>query len=465
MGNRRDGMYMVKLFLPTLVIVIALICYVFFRPSPPLPDLDYHRWWGSKETRSRLDTNVIPFEVNFSEEMIQDLKWRLKNHQPFTPPLEGVAFEYGFNSDTLTDWLNYWADKYPFGERQKFFNKYPHFKTNIQGLDIHFIRVKPKVKPGVQIVPMLLCHGWPGSVREFYEAIPHLTATSEDRDFALELIIPSLPGFGFSDAAVRPGLSSVDVSVIFRNLMKRLGYDKFYFQGGDWGAFVGSAMATIFPEEVLGYHTNMVFSTSPLISFLTAIGSIYPPLVVEEKYADRLYPFFSKFLPNVLQETGYLHLQATKPDTVGVSLTDSPAGLLAYILEKFSTYTRLDHRSLPDGGLEKFFTKDQLIDNLMLYWTTNSITTSMRLYAESFNKRIVDMKLDEIPSQVPAWALQARHEMSFLPPWMIKFKFPNLLNATILDYGGHFLALEQPEVFAKDVLEAVKAFREYRKKV
>ncbi|XP_053620314.1 juvenile hormone epoxide hydrolase-like [Plodia interpunctella] len=452
---------MVKLLFPLLAISTAVVCYIYFRPPPPLPELDYSKWWGPTERQARQDRSVRPFNVSFSKEMIQDLKWRLQNHQPFTPPLEGVAFEYGFNTDTLQPWLDYWADRYPFEERQEFLNKYPHYKTNIQGLDIHFIRVKPKVSFGVQLVPMLLCHGWPGSVREFYEAIPFLTAISNDRNFALDLIIPSMPGYGFSDAAVRPGLGAVEIAIVFKNLMRRLGFQKFYFQGGDWGAFVGSSMVTLFPEDILGYHTNMVFSTAPTVSALTAIGSIYTPLIVEDKYADRLYPYFMKFLPNIVQETGYLHLQATKPDTVGVALSDSPAALLAYILEKFSTYTNMDNRYLADGGLEKFYTKDQLIDNLMLYWSTNTITTSMRLYAETFNKRVADMRLDEIPTPVPTWALQARHELSFLPPWMIRFKYPNLLNATMLDDGGHFVALEMPEVFANDVLNAVKAFRDY----
>ncbi|KPJ20778.1 Juvenile hormone epoxide hydrolase [Papilio xuthus] len=134
--------------------------------------------------------------------MIKDLKDRLKSHRPYIPPLEGVGFEYGFNSKQMNSWVKYWAEEYPFAAREQLFNKYPQFKTNIQGLDIHFIRVKPEVPAGVQTVPLLLLHGWPGSVREFDAAIPLLTAVSKDRDFALELIVPSLPGYGFSSVCL-----------------------------------------------------------------------------------------------------------------------------------------------------------------------------------------------------------------------------------------------------------------------
>ncbi|CAH2229067.1 jg27671 [Pararge aegeria aegeria] len=176
------------------------------------------------------------------------------------------------------------------------------------------------------------------------------------------------------------------MGVIFKNLMNRLGHKKYYIQGGDWGALIGSCMATMFEDEVLGYHSNMLVVQNGWSTFKTIIGAFVPSLVVEPHLADRMYPL-SKYFAFLMEEFGYLHLQATKPDTIGVSLSDSPAGLLTYILEKFSTWTRLEHRSLADGGLSYRFSKDQLIDNLMLYWSTNSITTSMRLYAENMSNK------------------------------------------------------------------------------
>lgn len=447
--------------LPLLVLASIPLYLLVLKSPPPMPKLDLEEWWGPPELKQKQDTSIKPFEITFSETMVKELKERIKKRRPFAPPLEGVGFKYGFNSKQLDSWLKYWAEEYPFAERQKFLNQYPHFKTNIQGLNIHFMRITPKVPKGVEIVPLLLLHGWPGSVREFYEAIPHLTAVSKDRNFALEIIAPSLPGYGFSDAAVRPGLAAAEVAVIFKNLMARLGYKQYYVQGGDWGALIGSAMATFFPKEIIGFHSNMALTLSPAATFLEFVGALFPSLIVEPELANRLYPLSEKY-STLLEELGYMHIQATKPDTVGIGLTDSPAGLLAYILEKFSTWTNPDLRSKEDGGLSYRWTKDQLIDNLMLYWSTKSIVTSMRLYAESFSSRHFDLKLDEIQVQVPTWVLQAKHELAYQPPCILKLKYPKLVNASVIEDGGHFLAFELPEIFAKDVLKAIGEFRKLK---
>nr|Q6U6J0.1 RecName: Full=Juvenile hormone epoxide hydrolase; Short=bommo-JHEH [Bombyx mori]AAQ87024.1 juvenile hormone epoxide hydrolase [Bombyx mori] len=447
--------------LPLLVLASIPLYLLVLKSPPPMPKLDLEEWWGPPELKQKQDTSIKPFEITFSETMVKELKERIKKRRPFAPPLEGVGFKYGFNSKQLDSWLKYWAEEYPFAERQKFLNQYPHFKTNIQGLNIHFMRITPKVPKDVEIVPLLLLHGWPGSVREFYEAIPHLTAVSRDRNFALEIIAPSLPGYGFSDAAVRPGLAAAEVAVIFKNLMARLGYKQYYVQGGDWGALIGSAMATSFPKEIIGFHSYMALTLSPAATFLEFVGALFPSLIVEPELANRLYPLSEKY-STLLEELGYMHIQATKPDTVGIGLTDSPAGLLAYILEKFSTWTNPDLRSKEDGGLSYRWTKDQLIDNLMLYWSTKSIVTSMRLYAESFSSRHFDLKLDEIQVQVPTWVLQAKHELAYQPPCILKLKYTKLVNASVIEDGGHFLAFELPEIFAKDVLKAIGEFRKLK---
>ncbi|KPI98602.1 Juvenile hormone epoxide hydrolase [Papilio xuthus] len=458
-----NEMFMARLLFVLLLVVLgAPVYFLFFKSPPSAPEIDLDEWWGPDQLKTKQDTSIKPFKIKFDETMIKDLKDRLKSHRPYIPPLEGVGFEYGFNSKQMNSWVKYWAEEYPFAAREQLFNKYPQFKTNIQGLDIHFIRVKPEVPAGVQTVPLLLLHGWPGSVREFDAAIPLLTAVSKDRDFALELIVPSLPGYGFSSPAVRPGLGADKMAVVFRNLMHRLGFKKFYVQGGDWGGIITGNMATLFPQDVLGYHSNIVFSMTPRTTLIQILGSIYPPLVVSSDLADRMYPLSQKF-SYLVEEMGYLHIQSTKPDTVGVALTDSPSGLLAYILEKFSTWTKPEYKLLADGGLYSKFTKEQLIDNLMMYWATNSITTSMRLYSETFNKRYTGLKLDEVPTPVPTWLLQAKNEISYLPGWIVKSKYVNLINETIVNDGGHFFAMEMPKFFAEDVLKAIGEFRKWHK--
>ncbi|XP_063834326.1 juvenile hormone epoxide hydrolase-like [Ostrinia nubilalis] len=427
------------------------------------PQMDPEEWWGPKDTKGRVDKTIKPFKVKFEEPMINDLRQRLKSHRPFTPPLEGVGFEYGFNTDQLNSWLTYWADKYNFAEREKFLNQFPQFTTNIQGLDIHFIRVKPQVPAGVKVLPLLLVHGWPGSVREFYEAIPMLTKQRPGYDFVFEVIVPSLPGYGFSDPAVRPGLGVPQTAVIFKNLMNRLGHKKFYVQGGDWGAAVASSLSTLFPEDILGHHSNMLIVQNSCSQLMYFFGSIFPSFVVESRLADRMYPI-AEWFAYALEEFGYFHLQATKPDTIGVALTDSPAGLLAYILEKFSTWTNKEFKTTKDGNLGFRFTKDQLIDNLMLYWSPNKITTSMRYYAENMSKKLRDMDLDSIKTPVPTWGYQAKYELFYRSPRILRTKYTNLLNVTVTEDGGHFLALELPKELTDDIFKAVKAFIEFHSK-
>ncbi|XP_048005682.1 juvenile hormone epoxide hydrolase-like isoform X2 [Leguminivora glycinivorella] len=431
---------------------------LLLRTPPPLPNIDINAWWGpGNETKQ--DTSIRPFEVQFSDMMIQDLKKRLKKHRIWTPPLETIDFQYGFNTDQLDSWVSYWAEKYNFKGREKFFNKFPHYKTNIQGLDIHFIRVQPEVPAGVEIVPVLFLHTWPGSVREYYEALPLLTTFSENRDFAIEAIVPSWPGCGFSDAPARSGLGTAEMAVVLRNLMHRLGFKKFYLQGGD---IIGISLATLFPQEVLGFHSNVGASASISAILLNLIGAWLPSFVVEPHLAHRMYPLSSTF-GFLLEESGYVHLQATKPDTLGLAISDSPIGLLAYILEKFSTWTKSEYKHLPDGGLDKHWSRDQLLDNLMCYWATNSFTTSVRMYAEIFSLRQIGLQMDEIPTPVPTWIIQAKNELIFQPWRILRIKFPNLIHTNAIEDGGHFLAFQLPKVFSEDVLKAVSAFRKQKK--
>ena len=167
--------------------------------------------------------------------MIKKLKFRLDDADPFIEPLEGTAFEYGFNTKRLQEVVEYWKTSYipKWTERLTFLNQFPHFKTQIQGLDIHFIHVKPKTNKDTKVFPLLLLHGWPGSIREFYDIIPLLTTPSKD-NIAFEVVVPSLPGFGFSEGASKKGLGADKIAVIMKNLMDRVGVDKFYIQAGDW---------------------------------------------------------------------------------------------------------------------------------------------------------------------------------------------------------------------------------------
>lgn len=182
---------------------------------------------------------------------------------------------------------------------------------------MHFLHVKPEGDlENKTVVPLLLLHGWPGSVREFYELIPLLTQANNDSAIVFEVVAPSLPGFGWSESAKKPGLGVMEMSIVLRNLMLRLGHDQFYVQGGDWGSIIGSAIATLFPENTLGYHSNMCAIHTPLAIAKSLIASYFPSLFIDEEYESFVFPVSEK-LSFLVQETGFAHLQATKPDTIG----------------------------------------------------------------------------------------------------------------------------------------------------
>ncbi|XP_037300336.1 juvenile hormone epoxide hydrolase-like [Manduca sexta] len=416
-----------------------------------LPTLDNTKWGCDDGPEGE----ITPFKITFDDEMIADLRMRLSNHRRPVPTFEGVNHRYGFNSYDLERWIQYWREEYDFKKREEALNKYPQYKVRVQGLNIHFIKVEP-VNKTKRKVTLLLLHGWPGSIREFYDVIPGLVADHDSRDFAIEVIIPSLPGFGFSDAACIPGLGGVEMAVVLRNAMKILGYEKYIVQGGDWGSYIGSAMTTMYPKEVIGFHTNLPTASTSKAFMLMAVGHYFPDLVVDSSLSNRIYPLLNKTLW-LLQETAYFHFMATKPETIGIAMTDSPAGFMSFFLQCISGGTRKVNPGEPEGGLLKYYTREQLIDNLMMYWTDNKITTSSRLYYETIRSKNGSQVMS-YPTDVPTWALQAPDEIIYMSPIMLATKYKNLRHATVLDNGGHFLALERPAEFGADVLRAVTEF-------
>lgn len=445
----------IVLLVSVLFVVFVAIKINSVLEVPPRPKFK-DTWWGPG-TQTNEDTSIKPFKINIPSEVIVDLMQRLEATRPFTPPLEGIQQQYGMNTNLLKEVIDFWKTKYNWREREKFLNKLTQFTTSVQGLQLHFIHVKPSVTSGVRVLPLLILHGWGGSIREFYDIIPLLTTPQEGRDFVFEVIAPSLPGFGFSQAAAKPGLSATQMAVVLKNLMKRLGFEKYYVQGGDWGGVIAAIMAAIYPEIVLGLHSNMCIVNTPLSHLKLLLGSFYPPLVVEKEYEERLYPL-SKLYSNYLLELGYFHLQATKPDTLGVALKDSPVGLAAYMLEKFTIWTNPEWKDRADGGLTEKFSYTQLLDNIMIYWVTSSITTSMRIYADTMDKVQRGLAIERIPIEVPSACAKFKHELFYFPDSLLKDKFKQLVQSNDFPVGGHFAAFEEPALLAGDIWAAVDKF-------
>ncbi|XP_041778621.1 juvenile hormone epoxide hydrolase 2-like [Anopheles merus] len=427
----------------------------------PVPDLNMKQYWGPGDVKQyKEDPSIKPFKVSYDAAVIEKLRGKLADVPKLTPPLDGVAFEYGFNTNRLQDILKYWRTTYldKWSEREKFLNKFPHFQTQIQGLNIHYIHVKPKVPAGTKVLPLLLLHGWPGSVREFYDIIPLLTTSSKDKDFVFEVIVPSLPGYGWSQGSAKKGLSPSEVAIVMKNLMSRVGFEQFYIQGGDWGSLIGNYIATYFQSNVLGVHLNMCSIMTPLSYPKMFLAALKPSLFIDEQYTDFYFPLSAKFA-NIIEETGYMHIQATKPDTIGTVLQGNPVGLAAYILEKFSTWTNPAYRNLPDGGLEKYFSLDALLDNVMIYYLTDSITTSQRIYAEAFAFDELKKEIDRIPTAVPAACAKFRYELFQQIDWVLKDHFTNLVQSNHFEDGGHFAAMQLPEVLYKDFVAFIASIQ------
>ncbi|XP_077138084.1 epoxide hydrolase 1-like isoform X2 [Ranitomeya variabilis] len=416
-------------------------------------------WWGpgEKPLTHGDDTRLRPFVIEASLADIEDLHRRLDDTR-FFPPLEDSRFCYGFNASHLKTVISYWRNKYDWSKQVEILNKYPHYKTTIEGLDIHFIHVKPShLSPGQKVHPLLMVHGWPGSFYEFYHILPMLTDPGNhglDPNIVFEVICPSIPGYGFSEAPSKQGFSAFAAARIFYKLMLRLGFREFYLQGGDWGSRITTLLSQMKPQSVKGLHLNFVMLPTGGLARLKSllIGRYLPWLVgLTREDVRRLYPYMEKSVFRIMRETGYLHIQATKPDTIGSALNDSPAGLAAYILEKFSTWTDYSFTDLEDGGLDKKFSLDDLLTNVMIYWITGSITSSMRFYKENFPRdynRTPDTKIGvSVPTGIAAFPWELAHA----PRVWAKQKFRHIVSYTYMPRGGHFAAFEEPELLARDV--------------
>uniref|UniRef100_A0A0K0CZ45 Epoxide hydrolase n=1 Tax=Angiostrongylus cantonensis TaxID=6313 RepID=A0A0K0CZ45_ANGCA len=445
-----------------LAIVLAsglhFLYSAYFLP-PENVDIEESGWYGSGPQRPD-DLTVYPFKVDVSEKALQDLKRRLESARIFHTHLEDSDnFWYGFNSDELEVFRKYWLNDYNWREYEAVINGFRHFMTEIEGLKVHFIH-EAAAAGYKKVFPLLIVHGWPGNVFELHKIIPMLTDPKKygiSSDIAFEVVAPSIPGYGWSDQPKKTGFSQVICARVFRKLMERLNFNKFYLQGGDWGAIINVNLAKLYPYRVFGIHLN----TMPLISLssfkvaaLEIIGTLFPKLIFSSVNHHN-HSILEKF-STMIVESGYMHLQATKPDTVGTALNDSPIGLAAYILEKFSTWTNLENRAHRDGGLTKKFSRGELITIVMIYWLNGNIVSSQRFYREYF----LDQRnnaLKKVYMAVPTAHASGLNELFDRTPPEISSVACNLTHYTAIPDMGHFAALEAPQPLAADIFDFVNS--------
>ncbi|WP_372660961.1 epoxide hydrolase family protein [Amycolatopsis kentuckyensis] len=375
---------------------------------------------------------IRPFTVSIPDSAIDDVKRRLANTRWPDPETVG-DWSQGVRLANARSLVGYWERAYDWRRFEAGLNRFPQFLTEIDGLDIHFIHVRSR---NPHAMPLLLTHGWPGSIVEFLKLIGPLTdpvSFGGDAADAFDVVVPSLPGFGFSQKPAETGWTVSRIAGAWVELMKRLGYPSWAAQGGDWGAVVTTALGAMRPEGLLGIHLNTQYAFPEQLP---------DALTSEQRYAVETLARYTGELG------GSNHLQGTKPETVGIALADSPAGQAAWIYEKFQSKT--DNHGLAEDTLSI----DDMLDAISLYWFTNSAASSGRIYWENKSLTFAGPKLT-LPVAVTTFPA----DIPRLPRSWIEDTYSTLIHYGEADKGGHFAALEQPEILVSEIRAGLRPLR------
>jgi len=380
------------------------------------------------------EATVRPFEVTVDPDDVSELRRRLDETR-WPDQLPDAGWAYGTEREYLRTLCAYWRDEFDWAAFESRFNAFDAYRTTVRGQPIQFYHVR---SPEPDALPLCLSHGWPGSVAEFLDVLGPLAdpaAHGGDSADAFHVVAPSLPGYGFSGPTREQGYDVERIADAFDELMARLGYDRYVAQGGDWGALITAILGAKHPERVEAIHTNMLF-VSP--------SKLDDPMGMLDEAGESDYRETKAFRED---ETGYQAIQSTKPQTLAYGLSDSPVGLAAWIVEKFRTWSDCD------GDVESSFSRDRLLDNVSLYWLTNTINASMRLYYETDARAV-------IPESVGVPTGHARYpgEISKTPRVWAEEVY-DLVYWSEPPEGGHFAAMEVPELFVDDLRAFFRRFR------
>lgn len=375
------------------------------------------------------DEAVQPFHINIPDTALADLAERLERSR-LPDQIPGSAWDYGTDTAWLKDLLVYWRDEFDWRAQETQLNSFDQFVTHIDGVDMHFIHQR---SPHAQARPLLLTHGWPGSIVEFrhlIEALTHPENHGGSADDAFHVIAPSLPGFGFSGKPDAPGYNPERMAHMLATLMERLGYQRYGAQGGDWGGIINRILAARYPDRLIGLHSNFVLASAPRDPEILAAT---PAADIERREARQAY---------MANEVGYQQIQGTKPQTLGVGLNDSPAGLAAWIGEKFHGWS-----DLAGGSPDSKFDRDDLLTNISVYWFTQSITSSARIYYENRNVPMTEpLGFVSVPTAGAIFPKEI-----YLTPRLWAEQSYNIVRWTEMPRGGHFAAMEEPQLLLEDI--------------
>jgi pimeloyl-ACP methyl ester carboxylesterase len=388
-------------------------------------------------TKEANRSEIRPIQIEIPQADLGDLADRLgRTRLPSEIP--GVGWDRGVPLDYLQELAEHWRTSYDWRKHEAELNEYPQFTTTIDGQNIHFLHVR---SPEPDAFPLVLSHGWPGSVVEFLDVIGPLSdpkAHGGDAADAFHLVIPSLPGFGFSGPTREPGWDSYRIARAFAELMSRLGYERYGAQGGDYGAFVAPDLGRVDAGHVAGVHVNA--ATMGFIPF----GEVDEATLAEFTDAERIR--FERMNRYLSEGNAYFQIQSTRPQTLAYGLTDSPTGQLAWIVEKFKEWTH-PSTELPEKAIDR----DRMLTNVMLYWLNRAGGSSAQLYYESMHSSNWPT-----PSAVPTGVAVFAED---IPIRRFAEQANNIVHWSEFDRGGHFAAMEAPDLFVGDVREFFRQFR------
>ncbi len=381
---------------------------------------------------------VRPFQIQVPDGVLEDLRERLSRVR-WPDEIPDSGWRYGIALAYVKELVAYWRERYDWRKHEALLNEFSQFTAPVAGIELHFIYEEGR---GPRPLPLLVCHGWPGSVWEFHKLIPRLTDPGRfgaDPADAFTVVAPSLPGYGFSFRASQPRFGVPEMADALAALMSEvLGYARFGAQGGDWGAFVASRLAVDYPDRLIGIHLNLLaVRREPKLP--------ENPTDEERRYVDELQHWLR-------EETGYQWIQGTKPQTLAYGLTDSPVGLAAWIVEKFRSWSDCA------GDVERRFSKDELLTNIMLYWVTGAINSSFWPYYARYHEGwpIPDGARVTVPTAYAAFPREILR-----PPRAWAERVYNIRRWTPMAAGGHFAALEEPEVLAADIRAFFRELRSH----
>jgi pimeloyl-ACP methyl ester carboxylesterase len=390
----------------------------------------------SKAARTHAGAEVRPFRIEVPQADLDDLRDRLARTR-WPDELPDAGWDYGAPLGYLRELAEYWRTSYDWRAQEARINAFPQFTTTIDGQNIHFLHVRSP-EPGA--LPLVLTHGWPGSVAEFLKVLGPLSdprTHGGDPADAFHLVVPALPGFGFSGPTRAKGWNTARTARAWAELMRRLGYDRYGAQGGDLGALLSPELGHVDPVHVVGIHLNA--ATVGFIPWGEVDPEQLATLTGEEKARlERMHRFLS-------EGNGYFQMQATRPQTIAYSLTDSPAGLLAWIVDKFKEWTH--------GPLEQAVERDEILTNVMFYWLTRTAGSAARLYYENMHG---EANWGRPPSTTPVGVAAFAEDIAIQ---RYGEQRNNIVHWSDFDRGGHFAAMEAPDLLVGDVREFFRRFR------